>query len=350
VVAVSFADAEMENRTLAAFPRLDGSWRSPVRFGTGLSAWFTDHFGFRSTLIRWYGESRLFGLGVSPTAGVVKGLDGWFFYADDEALTDFSRQRPLSKREVERWARAAVEARDWLREQGIEYVAMFAPDKHAIYPEAIPATIRPLDGPSRMDQVIDAYRRAGIRTVDVRSALYAAKPRERLYQQTDTHWNDRGALVAYQELMNAVHAAVPAVRPPLQRDDFEPIVVDRRGMDLAGMMGLTYVLRETDLQLRPKRPRRAAAVEPSGTSLDSATGWIVAAIDESPLPRAVIFRDSFFSRLAPFVAEHFSRTAFVWQNDFDPDVVLREKPAVVIQEIVGRHLYTFLPTPELVPK
>jgi hypothetical protein len=40
---------------------------------------------------------------------------------------------------------------------------------------------------------------------------------------------------------------------------------------------------------------------------------------------------------------------YQWQNDFDPELVRREQPDVVIQEMVGRHLYIFVPTPELVP-
>jgi hypothetical protein len=60
-------------------------------------------------------------------------------------------------------------------------------------------------------------------------------------------------------------------------------------------------------------------------------------------PRAVVFRDSFGSAMIPFLAEHFSRAVYLWQNNFDPQVVIDERPAVVIQEWVGRHLYTQAP-------
>ena len=73
-------------------------------------------------------------------------------------------------------------------------------------------------------------------------------------------------------------------------------------------------------------------------------------IPGSTLPRAVIFRDSFASRLVPFLSEHFSRAVYLWQNDFDADVVRQEHPDVVIQEIVGRHLYVYSPSPELIPR
>ena len=115
------------------------------------------------------------------------------------------------------------------------------------------------------------------------------------------------------------------------------------------MMGLTRVLREVDLALVPTRPRRARVVEPAGAKPTDEEGRLVTEIDDPSLPRAVIFRDSFVSRLVPFLSEHFSRAVYLWQNDFDADVVTKEHPDVVIQEIVGRHLYNFIPSPELVP-
>ena len=177
-----------------------------------------------------------------------------------------------------------------------------------------------------------------------------AKAGERIYHRTDTHWNDRGALVAYQTIIDAVRRQVPAVPPAWSRDDFEPVTRELEGMDLAGMIGLTRVLREVDLALVPKHPRRARVVEPAGAEPMAEEGRLVTEIPGSPLPRAVIFRDSFVSRLVPFLSEHFSRAVYLWQNDFDADVVAQEHPDVVIQEIVGRHLYGFIPSPELVPK
>jgi hypothetical protein len=116
------------------------------------------------------------------------------------------------------------------------------------------------------------------------------------------------------------------------------------------MMGLTRVLREVDLTLVPKRPRTAVVVEPAGAGPTAEEGRLVTEIPRSTLPRALVVRDSFASRLVPFLSEHFSRAVYLWQNDFIPDDVLKSKPDVVIQEIVGRHLYNFIPSPELVPR
>jgi alginate O-acetyltransferase complex protein AlgJ len=346
---VDGADPGAENRALAPFPPLDRSWSSIAGFPANLGLWFDDHFGFRSTLIRWYGASRLFVFGVSPSAAVVKGRDGWFFYGDDMGLEDYANVEPMTPEAVANWREAVVRARDWLHSRGIAYVFAVAPDKHAIYGETMPSTLVRLGEVSRSDQLFTALQDTGL-AVDVRPWLFEAKARERIYHRTDTHWNNRGALVAYQQIIGAVRARVPATPPAWTREEFEPVERVVEALDLAAMMGLKRVLRETDLALVPRRARRARVIEPAGAAPTAEQGRLVTEVDDPSLPRAVIFRDSFVSSLVPFLSEHFSRAVYLWQNDFDPNAVLAERPDVVIQEIVGRHLYGFIPSPELVPK
>jgi alginate O-acetyltransferase complex protein AlgJ len=343
------ADAEAENRELASF-----SWTHP-------GAWFEDHFGFRSTLVRWYGETRLFWFGVSPTPTVLKGRDGFFFYADDKAVEDYVAGDPLTDEALADWYTEVVRVLRRLQPRGIGFVFFVAPDKHAIYPEEMPPEIVRLGMTSRTDQLYGALKDLRHFVIDVRPALLAAKAHERIYHKTDTHWNDRGALVAYRAIIDAartqrrelyerlVAGRVSEIPPPWSRDDFDPVVRMVEGKDLAGMMGLKRVLREEDMALVPKRPRRAQVVEPPGADPMAEEGRLVTEIPGSTLPRAVIFRDSFVSRLVPFLSEHFSRAVYLWQNDFDAEVIQQEHPDIVIQEIVGRHLYSFIPSPELVP-
>ena len=349
IAGIDGGDPGAENRELATFPRLDRSWTSVVAFPKGLRDWFDDHFGFRSTFVRWHGEIQLFGLGVSPTTAVVTGRDGWLFYGDDKSVEDYAEVDPMTPDAIANWREAVLRARDWLAAHGVAYVFTVAPDKHMVYGDEMPATIARVGDLSRTDQLLTALQDTAL-AVDVRPALFIGKSSERLYQQTDTHWNERGALIAYQQIINAVRARVPATPPAWTRADFQPTERTIEGLDLAGMMGLKRVLREVDLTLAPRRPRRAHVVEPAGASPTDEEGRLVTEINDPSLPRAVIFRDSFVSRLVPFLSEHFSRAVYLWQNDFDADVVLKEHPDVVIQEIVGRHLYNFIPSPELVPK
>jgi alginate O-acetyltransferase complex protein AlgJ len=342
-------DARGENRELAPFPQLGRSPGSLTAFADGVRAWFGDHFGLRAMLIRWHGVTHLCVFGESPSDSVIKGDGGWLFYATDFAMQDYVRADPFTPDDIANWRAAVLAAARWLRGRHTPYLFFVAPDKHVIYPDEMPDEIVPVNDISRTDQLYTALQDAGL-MVDVRPALFAAKSHERVYQRTDTHWNDRGAFVAYQHIIAAVRARLPAVPPAWTRDDFDDVTREVDSGDLAGMIGLKEVLREEDLALVPKRPRRAVVIEPRGARPTDEEGYLVTEIPGSSLPRAVVFRDSFVSQLVPFLSEHFSRVVYAWQNDFDATMIEREHPAVVIQEIVGRHLYGFIPSPELVPR
>ena len=286
-----------ENRELAAFPQVDRIVDVDRRASAAASSrWFDDHFGFRSALVRWYGESRLFVLDVSPSAAVVKGRDGWFFYGDDKAFEDYANVEPLPHppEALANW-RAAVVARGRLAAaRGIAYVFTIAPDKHVIY-RGEDAVDR-CDGSATCratDQLFDGAARIDRLAVDVRPALLRAKAHERIYQQTDTHWNDRGALVAYQADhrgragSRAVHAGgLDARRLRAGR------ARDVEALDLAGMMGLKRVCArgpcaraEAPTPGPRRRARRSGADGRSGPPRDRDPGLVAAA--RRDLPRLV---------------------------------------------------------------
>ena len=148
----------------------------------------------------------------------------------------------------------------------------------------------------------------------------------------------------------SVPTVLPAVPPPKPLSAFEPVTKHVPGMDLAGMMGLTRVLGEEDLRLVPHQKRQYVVVEPHGNIVEAGEGRIVTEIPGSTLPRAVIFRASFTSAMAPFLSEHFSRAVYLWRNDFSVEEVRKEHPDVVLQEIVARHVQWYLPSPDLIPE
>jgi len=105
-------DPEGENRELAPFPTLERTWLSIRAWPLDFDHWFQDHFGFRSTFVRWYGESRYFWLHVSPSPMVTRGKNGWLFYADDGGVDDFTNEKLLPPGEIENWRKTVLRARD----------------------------------------------------------------------------------------------------------------------------------------------------------------------------------------------------------------------------------------------
>jgi alginate O-acetyltransferase complex protein AlgJ len=279
---------------------------------------------------------------------VAIGPRGWLFYADDGGLEDFTNEHPLTEAEIQNWRTTIVRAKKWCQARGIAYVFTILPDKGSIYPELFPQTARRVNRLSRADQVVTAITDVGA-AVDVRPALLDAKRSARVFQKTDTHWNQRGAYIGYRTIIDALRLQLPSIPPSKPESDFEPMTRHIAGMDLAGMMGLTRVLGEEDLRFVPKQKRQYVVVEPKWNIVEAGEPRIVTEIPGSTLPRAVVFRDSFTSAMAPYFSEHFSRVVYLWRNDFAVDEIEKEHPDVVLQEIVGRHVQWFVPSPELIP-
>ena len=336
-----------ENRTLVSAPAIHADVAALRALPDAFSRYVEDRFALRSWLVRTQADLRFRLLGVSPSPDVVVGRDGWYFYAGDGAIEDYTSAEPMSAEDLEVWRQTLQDTQDWLAAQGIAYLFVVAPDKHAVYPEMMPRSIHRLREEWRTDELVRYLRqRSTVNVLDLRPALIEAKARERIYQRTDTHWNDRGAIVAYQQVVGALGGAawlqafgLEALPRSAYRD------TERRvpGLDLAAMMGLEDRVLEDDLALIPLQSRRARVVEPEVPEPHGVEARLATEIEDLRLPRAVFFRDSFASSLVPFLSEHFSRALYLWEYDLDPEVIAQERPNVVVQEYVGRRFGTLLP-------
>ena len=55
---------------------------------------------------------------------------------------------------------------------------------------------------------------------------------------------------------------------------------------------------------------------------------------DSAKPRLLMFHDSFGVYLRPLLAEHFSQSTFIWTEHYDPALVAKVKPDIVVQEVM----------------
>src|SRR6266508_3739168 len=316
-----------EKRRLAPPPRLRPGEMVSVSYIGALESWWNDNFGFRRALVRQYSRV-LLALGVSPTKSIILGKEGWLFFADDE---------------LEVWRRRMERRHDWLAERGIRFLVVVAPSKETIYPVFMPDALNRVCPTTRMHQLAaHLSARSTVDVIDLSAPLRRAKARSILYLRTDTHWNDRGALLVSQEIVGHLGEWFPRLRP-LPESAFAPLTHEGWSGDLVAMLSLESRLREPRLELRSLHARRA---RPAGVDPPPAEAWRTVSateIADSALPRAVMFHDSFGVSLRPFLSEHFARIVYCsgsgdWRRNFDVGLVERERPQVVIQEIAERLL------------
>jgi len=120
-----------------------------------------------------------------------------------------------------------------------------------------------------------------------------------------------------------------------------PIVRVSRGWsgNLTTKLGLEGRIGEDRLLLEP--PRMSRAADPGPRPLDPQRRLSAAERSIASRLRVVMFHDSFGLSLQPLLSESCSRIVFSsgptnWRLNFDPALVEREQPAVVIQEIGER--------------
>jgi hypothetical protein len=317
----------------------------PDRFTT----FFDENFGFRDTLLAWVNAARVFRLHVSASPRVVVGRWNWLFYQPLPAGDDYPLVRPFTPAQLAAWTRLLEARRDWLAERGIPYLVMVTPDKQTIYPEGLPRGLRRRAAEeSRLDQLLAHLRaRSTVRVLDVRAALRDAKARERIYNYTDSHWNGRGAFAAYACLIEALADRFPRLRP-LPRSAFHDTARPVPGGDCAQLLGLADRLREECLELAPRVPWSTQWREvPGPYAPDDLLRPTALERPGDDLPRLLMFRDSFGAHMVAYLGEHFRRLVHAWERTdipiFDHDLVLRERPDAVVQQIVERKLAVYIP-------
>ncbi|MEZ5293480.1 MAG: hypothetical protein R2745_20525 [Vicinamibacterales bacterium] len=322
-------------------------WATLDGWTHALTRAFEGHFAFRDALVRWQAAVRFVVLRVSPQPEVIRGKDGWLFYADDGGLEDYLTPSLLSDEDLATWAATLQHTQDWLAARGIAYLFVIAPGKSRVYPEFMPTSLHPVLATSRARQLLDYLAaHTTVHTLALDRALADEKTRDRIYHRTDSHWNAAGALVASREIVAALGRQVPEAEwdpQALAPDAFERRETVSPGLDLARMLRLDHWLTETTIGRVPRVPFEARVVEPAVPDPEFAEGRVVTVRDGSSLPRALVYRDSFGSALIPFLGEQFSRGVFLWEYDVDPAAVAAERPRVVIQEWASRRLHNRLP-------
>jgi len=352
------AVAASENRRLAKFPKLDWKVKTLEAFPAAFEKYYSDQFGFRDRLIRWHHLVKLRVLGVSPSPKVVLGKDGWMF---DRDTVQYYSAPPLPVEAVEKWSRFLEERQRFVAAKGYSFLLVFAPLPSTIYPEYLPDPIRREPRDSRLDQLV-AYLRthSTIPIADLRESLRAEKNGERLYQRTDTHWNELGAYVGYTQIMSTLAARYPELQP-LPRSAFEVRENQTSGGDIARLMGLGDLFPEQHFRFIRQGGPAASVVQWYPEDSRIPMGFSMRTGDTNK-PRAIVYHDSFtFESLYPFLAENFSEVWFHWNHYFDPDLGVKlysarqkkeflwrpatepdlagtERPVIVIMQIAERQL------------
>ena len=330
------AAAVDENRRAAELPGMPGNYQQAAGFTDKFIAYWRDHFGFRSMLIRGLSLLQFHETRIFLSSDVVVGKNGWLFIRPpgDVDLTIFRGLEPMTEEQLDAWQQTLEKRNAWLAARHIRYLVVIPPEKQSIYPELMPDELAPVSRQSHLDQLIARLHQthSPVNLVDLRPALIAAKGSEPLYFKTDTHWNQAGAYVGYCVIIDAINRLLPdAHLVPQPREAFGTFEKETTG-DLVRLADWPDSYAETATLWYRRRPFPVA-----GDFMD-AVNPATSDVADRRLPRVVLFHDSFANSLLPMLGPHFSHAVYRLADCVEAPLVEREKPDIVISEFAERKI------------
>lgn len=328
--------ADTEKRPLAEKPLL--RMHSLESFPDKYARYYSDHFRYRKLLFRWNSLFHTYVLRCSSMPdNVVFGKEGYLFLIKP-GVDKFYRHLPVfTEAEMQRISERLDHRKQWLAERGIDYYLIVPPLKATMYPEMLPDKFRKVDELSELDDLKNYLEKhCSVKLIDIRQQLAEAKKVRDIYYKTDIHWNPWGGFVGYRALMNEMLKDHPELGSACRAGDYTVQLDTNDNGDLALQIALNDKLTRVTPMMIPRVPFRARALPEEALPASAFFKYkpVFTMGPDPEAPKLLMFRDSFAVYLMPYLNEHFSRSVYVWTPILIPDIVEKEKPDIVVQEIM----------------
>ena len=323
-MAIAGPSESTAKESLAKPPSLtnaDGSFNTRVLNDT--SDYFADHFAYRQELITLNAKIEAAIFGESAEDDVILGKDGWLFYKS--TLDDYQGQNLLTDREIWSAAHCLALIQEYAEEQNVSFLFAVAPNKNTLYPQYMPSRYLRSEAPGNAERLYEALREAGVKTADLEAAFLTEDGV--LYHRLDSHWNNLGAALAHDAILDALGNGAARLYQPDQYNTAQDHEADLYQMLYpAGGEKDVQFYRAQGWSFTYDRPIRSAEDQLINTSCDGQSG------------KLLMFRDSFGNALHSFMAESFGAACFSRAMPYDLSLLESEGADTLVIEIVERNI------------
>ena len=328
----------------------DASGKFDTSFAEQTGDYFSKKFAFRRELVDLGDKIKAGIFGTSGQDGVVCGRNGYLFYKD--SFNDFLGRDELSDYQIASMAYDLKLMQDELGSQDIRFLFTIAPNKNSLYPELMPKRYRPDTALRNAARLVPALKDLGVFYTDLYSLFEKQKTDADtsgvMYLKGDSHWNNKGAAMVTEKLMEALgreHEEFDKehyiIRKDFNGDLYKmlypaSIVTDKqiyydkmtaseynKRVRISVIDDETGEMTETEMA---KDPEWSYASEIKTESLTGKTGSLL------------MIRDSFGNSLAPFIADEFEEAEFLNGTPYDLSKAIDGDRDTVIFETVERNL------------
>jgi hypothetical protein len=264
---------------------------------------------------------------------VLVGREDWLFLRGDsnDAIGQHTGRVHFGQGELEGLRTLAGERQQTVERLGASWLTAIVPDKEMVYARFLPPGVVPVDRRPVHDY-LEAMAAAGAPAIYMLDEMRRAAAAGDVYMKTDTHWNYKGAFVAYRSICREL-GALGISLDQVQEDWVRWSEVPSQG-DLGSKL-YPEVVEGTEVvaDLFPSWGRLVY-----DNKVRNHGRVLIHEQEREEGPTCVLFGESFGPTLLFFLKESFRRLVFVHTSMLIPELIELERPDVVISLPIERFL------------
>lgn len=307
------------NEQMTALPEIkteDGAFN--VHYFTELGSYFETHFAYRPQVITADATIQASVFNVSNLDSVIVGSDGYLYYSS--SVNDYLGKDTLNNRQINSVIHNLSIVQDYTNSCNVDFLFTIAPNKNTLYPDYMPYYYKQkVSGTHNRDLFNKSVQNSDLNYLNLFDVF--ENKNEVLYFKRDSHWNNKGALLAYNSIMDTTGKSY---------DDYSTASVSRRKDFVGDLSLMLYPTSDSaEYNYYYGTEDRYSYV----TDTKSVEDAIITTKCTDATGSLYMYRDSFGNALLPFFATAYEDATFtkafpmMLENDlqlYSPDIFIME--------------------------
>lgn len=319
--AFGFQGAE-SSEAVTVLPELIVDGKVNKSFLKELGDYFSYNFAFRSQMVTADNALKAKVFRTSGQDNVVIGKKGYLFYGS--SMNDYLGYATMSDLQIAEAAYNLKLMQKTLAANDVQMIFTIAPNKNSLYPQFMPDGYKHRADTKNSTRLAARLKKQKVHYCDL-FALFSSQ-KEILYHKHDSHWNNKGAALAMEKVLDALgHEHTHYKKKTYTtRHDFQG--------DLYGMLYPSAADHEEEIEYDHQTTYEY--VDPINSTYDLAIETTNAAKDGS----VIVCRDSFGNSWLPFIADQYENAYFTRGLPYPLYEYSDREADTVIIELVERNL------------
>lgn len=342
----------IEKTELASVPHIFKNNSINTGFSSDCNDYINDHFPYRSEML-FASNHMLSDVFKSPSANVITGSRGWLFY--EETADDYMGTNLMTDNELDSMVVTLSLINEQVSANGGHFVFAPVPNKNSIYSNFMPI-FYPKAASGNLERLYTRLEKSDISYVNLKSKFLQAisfdnsslnNPKVTYYHKKDSHWNNLGAELGYNTIMEAIDddfipSNLTYTASYFWDGDLEKLLYPKWGAkDL--QYAMDYPLTPYEF-IKPSVPMDTDTLlaELMSDKEENDSMIVTKHLDSPTESELYMVRDSFGRALLPFMINRYDTATFA-RTDC-PYIATLNEGCDVVYEIVERNLNNVIST------